>query len=101
MAVFLTSFLATSFTWDLEPQTMNLQLEFETFGFLMGLIAFLVWAIIAAAAYAISTGERESSLGADRGIVRASLNVGYGVLLVLQIVCIYLTQSRGPWLCVR
>src|SRR5207248_308612 len=33
-----------------------------------------------------------------RGMIPAALSAGYGILIVVQLVCIYLTQSRGPWL---
>src|SRR5262249_813551 len=33
-----------------------------------------------------------------RGIVALSSNTGYALLIGLQLLCIYLTQSRGPWL---
>jgi tetratricopeptide (TPR) repeat protein/O-antigen ligase len=99
VAVFLTAFLAMAFSWSLAPNSLNIQIGFEGTGFLWALFTFLLWASIAAAVYALSNTERADGLeSADRGIIRASLNVGYGLLLVVQLACIYLTQSRGPWL---
>jgi tetratricopeptide (TPR) repeat protein len=98
ITVFLTAVFAMTFDWSLAQATMGVQISFNGVGFLWALFTFLLWATITAGAYAMSSSERETSLGADRGVVRAALNVGYGVLLVVQIICIYLTQSRGPWL---
>ncbi|HET9493746.1 MAG TPA: O-antigen ligase family protein, partial [Chloroflexia bacterium] len=98
-AVFLTSLLALSLNWGFAPNSLNMQIGFEGTGFLWALFTFLLWASITAGVYALSNTERADGLeSADRGIVRASLNVGYGLLLVVQLLAIYLTQSRGPWL---
>jgi tetratricopeptide (TPR) repeat protein/O-antigen ligase len=99
VAVFVTSFVALTFNWSLSQTTLGMQVGFEVTGFLWGLFTFLLWASITAGVYALSMSERaEGYESADRGIIRSSLNVAYGLLLVVQLICIYLTQSRGPWL---
>ena len=99
-AIFLTSFLALTLTWGIaDPQTLALKLDFDGVGLLWTFFFLLLWASLCAGLYALSARERTQEYAASgRSLVRASLNVGYGLLLVVQVVCIYLTQSRGPWL---
>jgi tetratricopeptide (TPR) repeat protein len=104
--VFFTSFLALVLTWALDnttrPGEILLNLGFDGTGLLWTLFFFLLWASLSAAAYAFAGREREEAYGEDRhqdrGIVRLFLIVGYSFLILAQLVCIYLTQSRGPWL---
>ena len=97
--VFFTAFLALPVKWGLQEQTTALQLDFEGGGLLWAIFFFLLWASLAAGLYALSARERDEGYAdPDRGIVRASLNVAYVLLLLVQLICIYLTQSRGPWL---
>ncbi len=98
-AVFLTSFLALPIKWKLADQSMAFQLDFDGAGLLWAVFFFLLWASLSAGLYALAAREREEGYADQhRGIVRSSLNVAYGVLLAIQLLCIYLTQSRGPWL---
>ncbi len=99
-AIFLTAFLALTLTWSIvDPQTLALKLDFDGVGLLWTFFFLLLWASLCAGLYALSARERTQEYATSgRSLVRASLNVGYGLLLVVQVVCIYLTQSRGPWL---
>ena len=101
--LFFITFLALTITWSLgnDPNTGDIVLNigFDPGGLLWTVFFFLLWSCIAASAYALSAREREAGFASEnRGIVRASLNAGYVLLLTVQLECIYLTQSRGPWL---
>jgi O-antigen ligase/tetratricopeptide (TPR) repeat protein len=101
--VFFTSFLALTLTWALDstsqPGNIILNMGFDGTGLLWTFFFFLLWCSITAAAYAFSGREREEGYAnQDRSVLRLSLTVGYAFLLVVQLICIYLTQSRGPWL---
>lgn len=100
VAVSLTSFLALTLSWNIaDAQTLAIAVGFDWVGLLWTFFFVLLWAALCAGLYALSARARTQGYSAaDRGLVRASLNVGYGLLLVVQLVCIYLTQSRGPWL---
>lgn len=98
-AMFLTAFLALPLQWGLADQTLALQLDFDGAGLLWALFFVLLWASLTAGVYALASREREEGYAdKDRGIVSLSLNIGYAALLLIQVICIYLTQSRGPWL---
>jgi tetratricopeptide (TPR) repeat protein len=71
---------------------------FDGGAFLWVLFFTLLWASASAGAYTLAADERTTSAGMGSPIVRKALNIGYGLLVVMQILCIYLTQSRGPWL---
>lgn len=97
--LFLISLLALPLQWNLAPETLAVQMDFDAIGLIWVAFFILLWASIAAGAFALAGVEREEGYAdKDRGIVRASLNVGYAALLLVQLICIYLTQSRGPWL---
>src|SRR5207249_9542135 len=59
----------------------------------------VAWGGITGVAYFLGgPGAGAASADPDRGIISSALTVSYGFLLVIQLLCIYLTQSRGPWL---
>ncbi|MEO8287736.1 MAG: O-antigen ligase family protein [Chloroflexota bacterium] len=102
--VFFTAFVAMPLTWEIKSNSSTGNIDLNV-GFEGGrpvwiaLAFFLLWCLVAAGGYALSRLQRtEGYADSDRGIVRAALNIGYGFLLVVQLICIYLTQSRGPWL---
>ena len=64
---------------------------------LWALFFIFAWAALAALAYFFGARDEESQ-DARSGIGALALNTGYGILLAVQLLCIYLTQSRGPWL---
>ncbi|HST03879.1 MAG TPA: O-antigen ligase family protein [Chloroflexia bacterium] len=100
-AVFFTSLLALTLTWNIsDAQTLAINIGFDGVGLLWTFFFTLLWASVCAGLYALSAQARTRGYAADgdRRLVRASLNAGYGVLLLVQLICIYLTQSRGPWL---
>jgi O-antigen ligase/tetratricopeptide (TPR) repeat protein len=101
--VFFTSLLALTLTWALDstsqPGNIILNLGFDGAGLIFTVIFFLLWCSVAGAAYALSVpGSEQGNADQDRRILRWSLALGYAFLLVVQVICIYLTQSRGPWL---
>lgn|GEM_PF-2109721 len=66
---------------------------------LWALFYILLWGVVSSGIYALlGSGIISASHDPGRTVVRWGLNAGYGLLLILQLLCIYLTQSRGPWL---
>jgi tetratricopeptide (TPR) repeat protein len=59
----------------------------------------LLWGVISSGIFAL-LGSKLISATHDTGtrVMRWGLNAGYSTLLLLQLWCIYLTQSRGPWI---
>src|SRR5207249_965873 len=104
--VFITAVFAFVFSWKLESNQSNqsgYSINFQANGgaFLWVLFFTLAWASVSALLFALAGRERNLfALSTTRkpDLMRASLNFGYGLLIVVHIVCIYLTQSRGPWL---
>ncbi len=111
VTLFIISLVALCYTWDVSQRQSapgqpaldsNGQPIYDivsTFdgGALLWVFFFtLMWGAISAGAYTLSSSERTSQAGSP--IVRSALNIGYGVLFFMQVLCIYLTQSRGPWL---
>ncbi len=97
--VFFSAIFAFVFDWSIDRTTITTQLTLDGVGFMWVLFFTLLWGSVATAAFALSGGTRErSTQSSDSGIVRSALNVGYILLLAAQLICIYLTQSRGPWL---
>jgi tetratricopeptide (TPR) repeat protein/O-antigen ligase len=101
--LFFVTFVALTVTWSLsnDPTTGDIVMKigFDGAGLLWALFFFLLWCSVSASVYALSGREREGGYSNEnRGILRASLNVGYALLILIDVGCIYLTQSRGPWL---
>lgn len=94
--LFFAALLTFVPSWSIGPQNQGIDFRIDVIGFLWVLFFLLVWASIAATLYAL--GGNKPATSPDRSILRSTLNVAYGALLFVQIVCIYLTQSRGPWL---
>jgi tetratricopeptide (TPR) repeat protein len=97
--------LGICITWNIvqTPQangqvTLGPSGEFDAGAFLWVIFFVLLWGAASAGAYTLAVDEHTSSPGMGSPIVRKALNIGYGLLVVMQILCIYLTQSRGPWL---
>lgn len=97
IVLFFAAFLAFVPNWKIGAQNTGIEFSFDWVGFLWVMFFMLAWGAIAATAYALGNQDMASS-DSNRGVVRMALNVGYGLLLVIQLTCIYLTQSRGPWL---
>jgi tetratricopeptide (TPR) repeat protein len=66
-------------------------------GIFWALFFVFAWAALSALAYYFG-GQSEVTSDPRRGIVALSLNTAYAIILGVQLLCIYLTQSRGPWL---
>ncbi|MBF6612369.1 MAG: O-antigen ligase family protein [Chloroflexi bacterium] len=97
--VFFSAMFAFVFNWSIDRTTITTQVTLDGVGFMWVLFFTLLWGSVATAAFAISGGTRErSTQSSDSGVVRSALNAGYILLLAAQLICIYLTQSRGPWL---
>ncbi len=101
--LFFVTFVALTVTWSLsnDPNTGDIVMKigFDGAGLLWALFFFLLWCSASASVYALAGREREGGYANEnRGILRASLNVGYVLLILVDVECIYLTQSRGPWL---
>ena len=111
VTLFVVATLAFCFTWsvaqrqstpgqpalDASGQSMFDIISGFDRGALLWVIFFtLLWGAATAGAFTLSSGERTP--GRTSPIVRATFNFGYGVLVFMQVLCIYLTQSRGPWL---
>jgi tetratricopeptide (TPR) repeat protein/O-antigen ligase len=96
--VLLTSFLAFVPNWTLN-QNLTVSVAFDGAGFLWVLFfTVAAWGGITGITYFLGGPGVVPSSDPDRGIVATALTVGYGFLIAAQLVCIYLTQSRGPWL---
>lgn len=101
VVLFVMSVLALPLSWSIDRANLQPLLDVDAVGFLWVLFVLLMWASIAAAAYAFAGGDRTDADGKplpQRDPVRLAANAGYALLILAQIVCIYLTQSRGPWL---
>ncbi|HEX8598753.1 MAG TPA: O-antigen ligase family protein [Chloroflexia bacterium] len=105
VTLFLVTTVALVFNWTIERSGPQGQEQFgaainmDGGAFLWVMFFMLLWGTVGAGAYALAGSERMSgNAGPDRGILRAFLNAGYGLLIFLQLICIYLSQSRGPWL---
>jgi tetratricopeptide (TPR) repeat protein len=100
--LFLALFMSIPFSWGIEragDQSLNIQVGFDGLGLLWVLFFMFLWGAVATGAYALSGGERvHEEPGIERRFMRMALNWGYGLLMTAQLTCIYLTQSRGPWL---
>lgn len=100
--------LAFCFTWSV-TQTQQLDgtiqiapaSTFNEHGEILWVLFFtLLWGAASAGAYlyTLAADERTSTAGMGSPTVRRALITGYGNLVAMQVLCIYLTQSRGPWL---
>ncbi len=102
VVLFLALFMSIPFSWSVEragDQSLNIQVGFDGPGLLWVLFFIFLWGAVAAGAYALAGGERVyEDPGVERRFMRTALNWGYGLLIAAQLTCIYLTQSRGPWL---
>lgn len=105
VALFFVSTLALLFTWGVErvgtqnQEHLEARIGIEGGGLLWVLFFMLLWGTVGAGAYALAASERTAGdTTPDRGIMRVFLNLGYGILFLSHVACIYLTQSRGPWL---
>lgn len=103
VGLFLVLILAMVFTWSVSQNAAGTALDahigLDGGGFLWVVFFLLLWGTIGAGAYALAAGERTAgAVNADRSIIHVALNVGYILLIAVQVLCIYLTQSRGPWL---
>jgi O-antigen ligase/tetratricopeptide (TPR) repeat protein len=105
VVLFLVTTVALVFNWRIEQFTtptgeqFRPSVEMDGGAFLWVMFFMLLWGTVGAGAYAVAGTERVSGgTEPDRGVVRAFLNGGYGALIVVQLICIYLSQSRGPWL---
>ncbi|HEX9989932.1 MAG TPA: O-antigen ligase family protein [Chloroflexia bacterium] len=101
--IFLTSFLSICLSWGIqrigETTDYALQMNFDGGGILWVLFFTLLWGAMSALAFALTEREREiGEANPNLGIVPLAVIIGYGLLVFLQLLCIYLTQSRGPWL---
>ena len=103
-AVFITAFIAIPFDWKVVRVTspsgvseLTAQLNFDGGRLLWVFFFTLLWGAISAGVYTLGSGERIRS-GESSPVVRSALNWGYGILLAILTLAIYLTQSRGPWL---
>jgi O-antigen ligase/tetratricopeptide (TPR) repeat protein len=77
----------------------GLFLFFTGASILWALFYILLWGVISSGIYALlGSGIISASQNPGKAVLRWGLNAGYGLLLFLQVLCIYLTQSRGPWL---
>lgn len=94
--LFVAALLAFVPSWSIGAQNTGIDFHVDGLGFLWAIFFMLLWGSITATAYAL--GANRTGVHPNHSIVRQALNVGYAVVLVLQIACIYLTQSRGPWL---
>ncbi|HYP39143.1 MAG TPA: O-antigen ligase family protein [Chloroflexia bacterium] len=99
--IFLTSFLSICLSWSIqrigESNDYAFQTSFDGGGILWVLFFTLLWGAMSALAFALT--EREvGEANPNLGIVPLAVIIGYGSLIFLQLLCIYLTQSRGPWL---
>lgn len=105
VSLFFASTLALVFTWSVErvgaqnQEHLEARIGIDGGGLLWVLFFMLLWGTVGAGAYALAASERTSGdTTPDRGIMRMFLNLGYGILFLSHVACIYLTQSRGPWL---
>lgn len=105
VGLFLVSAAALLLTWAIEKvgstgsQRLEARIGVDGGGFLWVLFFMLLWGTVGAGAYALAATERISGdTTPERGVMRVFLNIGYGLLFVIQAICIYLSQSRGPWL---
>lgn len=105
VVLFLVTTVALVFNWTIERSGSQGQEQFgaaisiDGGAFLWVMFFMLLWGTVGAGAYALAGGERLSGgTSPSRGILHAFLNAGYGAILILQLACIYLSQSRGPWL---
>lgn len=102
--VFLSAVLAFMFDWSINRgdgtsvQSLTAQVGIDGAAFLWVLFFTLLMASVGSAAYAISIGGRRTEHKPERDVARLALNVGYVILFFFLLLCIYLTQSRGPWL---
>jgi tetratricopeptide (TPR) repeat protein/O-antigen ligase len=101
--IFLTSFLSICLSWGIqrigETTDYALQMNFDGGGILWVLFFTLLWGAMSALAFALTEREREiGEANPNLGLVPMAVIIGYGLLIFLQLLCIYLTQSRGPWL---
>ncbi|MDQ6694317.1 MAG: O-antigen ligase family protein, partial [Chloroflexota bacterium] len=98
----LAALLALPFNWSIDrtnQQSLITQFNVDGIGFLWMLFFLLLWGAVAAGAYYFNQRDIDNHVtGTNRGVLRSSLNLGYALLIVIQVFCIYLTQSRGPWL---
>lgn len=97
VGLFLTAMLAFVFKWDINRDTVTAIVKFDGAGLLWVFFFVAAWATVMGVAYFFREPEGEPR-DPDKGLIRAALNSGYGILIVIQLFCIYLTQSRGPWL---
>jgi tetratricopeptide (TPR) repeat protein/O-antigen ligase len=66
-------------------------------GVMWALFFTFAWGALTALAYFFGE-QSEENADPRRGIVALASNTGYALLIGVQLLCIYLTQSRGPWL---
>lgn len=93
----LTAFLAFVPEWSLVTSNASVHVDLNGPGFLWVLVFALAWGTIAALAYFFG-GPTAPGDNPGQNMIPSALTVGYGLLLIIQLTCIYLTQSRGPWL---
>jgi tetratricopeptide (TPR) repeat protein len=78
-----------------QDRGVETEVEDDTAGLAAVALDFLVRLVFGS----LAGREREEGYASsDRGVVRGALNIGYALLIIVQLTCIYLTQSRGPWL---
>lgn len=105
IVLFLVTTVALVFNWTIQTggtatnQTFGPAVNMDGGALLWVVFFMLLWGTVGAGAYALAGTERaEGDTTPDRGITRVFLNTGYSLLIGLQLFCIYLSQSRGPWL---
>ena len=105
IGLFLVTTVALVFNWKVEQaaagsaEQFRIAMSLDGGAFLWVMFFMLLWGTVGAGAYALAGTERVwGNTAPDRGVLRAFLNGSYGALIVLQLICIYLSQSRGPWL---
>ncbi|HYP19114.1 MAG TPA: O-antigen ligase family protein, partial [Chloroflexia bacterium] len=105
IALFLVTTVALVLNWKIEQtgaggnEQFRIAVSMDGGAFLWVMFFMLLWGTVGAGAYALAGTERVwGNTAPDRGVLRAFLNGSYGALIVVQLICIYLSQSRGPWL---
>ena len=104
IAVFITALIAMPFDWAIRrvdsaggASSLVANVSFDGGRLLWVFFFTLLWGAISAYLYWLAGSERLTG-SESSAVVRSSLNVGYGLLLAMLALAIYLTQSRGPWL---
>jgi tetratricopeptide (TPR) repeat protein/O-antigen ligase len=102
--LFVVLLFAFVFSWSIDrsnTQALNVLFQVEGLGLVWVFFFLVFWAVVGIGMYILAGILREAYADdADRSdrVVPVALTMGYALLFIAQIICIYLTQSRGPWL---